>query len=187
MSRDLTNFLSEEKKRAFRERYLARVLTVGVCMLLVVLLAHIALMFPTYMFVRQEHDVKAKHLAEITHSAEQSQQEEISRRIASLHNNLKRLNTFTAEPHSMPKIKSVLGVAREGIHITSVSSELPGEGGGTFTMRVIGTADTREGLRAYQLALSSLPFVTSADLPLSAFAKESEIPFSITIMGKETP
>ncbi len=187
MNRDLTNFLPEDKKRAFRQLYLARVMTALVSMLLVVLFAHIALMFPTYLYVRQEYDVKAKRLADIADTTEKSKQEEVSKRITSLHANLERLHGFLAQPHSMPMIKSILAISGKGIHITSISSSSGEPQATAFSMRITGVADTREQLRAYQLSLSALPFVSSADLPLSAFAKEKDIPFSIAITGTTTP
>jgi hypothetical protein len=32
-----------------------------------------------------------------------------------------------------------------------------------------------------------LPYVAKADLPISSFAKETDIPFSITLTGSLTP
>jgi hypothetical protein len=54
-------------------------------------------------------------------------------------------------------------------------------------MMITGSAATRTALQSFKEELASLPFVTSADLPISAFAKESDIPFSITVTGSLKP
>jgi Tfp pilus assembly protein PilN len=54
-------------------------------------------------------------------------------------------------------------------------------------MEISGIADTREDLRSYESALSALPFVTNADLPISDYAKASAIPFTITLTGSLAP
>jgi hypothetical protein len=49
------------------------------------------------------------------------------------------------------------------------------------TLSVSGIAVTRGALRAYQLALQSAPFAVAANLPVSAYAKDTDIAFTITV------
>jgi hypothetical protein len=44
-----------------------------------------------------------------------------------------------------------------------------------------GTALTRNALRSYQLALQGTPIARAVDLPVSAYAKDADITFTITI------
>ncbi len=48
-------------------------------------------------------------------------------------------------------------------------------------------AQTRDALRGYVEALNQLPYVSKADLPISAYAKESAIPFMVTLTGSLQP
>jgi len=52
---------------------------------------------------------------------------------------------------------------------------------GKKILSVSGTAANREALRTYQLALQGAPFTLTAALPVSAYAKDSDIAFTITI------
>ncbi len=54
-------------------------------------------------------------------------------------------------------------------------------------MTVSGMAATRDALRQYATALGGLPYVSKADLPISAYAKDSDITFTITLTGTLTP
>jgi len=48
-------------------------------------------------------------------------------------------------------------------------------------------ADNRETLRQYLGVLDALPQVAKAELPISAYAKEKDIGFTITLTGTLEP
>ena len=54
-------------------------------------------------------------------------------------------------------------------------------------MVLTGIASTRETLRTYVTTLSRLPYVSNAEVPISVYAKESLIPFTLTLTGSLTP
>jgi len=58
------------------------------------------------------------------------------------------------------------------------------ENGGKHTALNFGIAATRDALRNYQIALQNAAFARAADLPVSAYAKDSNISFNITITLK---
>ena len=61
----------------------------------------------------------------------------------------------------------------------SYSTPTKGVGGKVV---LIGVASTRQTLQAYTDTLENLLHI-SVDLPISAYAKESDIPFSISLSG----
>ena len=81
----------------------------------------------------------------------------------------------------------MLFVPHAGITLTNISITPPAVAGGAGKLIISGEAATREALRAYDLALSSLPFVSNVDLPISAYAQTSNILFSMTLTGTLTP
>jgi hypothetical protein len=96
------------------------------------------------------------------------------------------LTHLSATPTVSSLIRAVLKVPRPGITISGFSYSPPtGSAAGKFL--ILGMAATRDDLRRYDLALAALPFVTNADLPISAYAKEASIPFTITLSGSLLP
>ena len=60
-------------------------------------------------------------------------------------------------------------------------SYTPSSSSGSGTIALSGISATRDALRGYQLALQGAPFARSAALPVSAYAKDANIDFTITI------
>lgn len=52
-------------------------------------------------------------------------------------------------------------------------------------IQVQGIAETRESLAQYKIALESAPLFEKAEIPISDLAKETNLPFSITITPKK--
>ncbi len=105
-------------------------------------------------------------------------------RLTNLKNNSGRLLTLASSPSATTVIRTLLAIPHSGITLTSFTFRA-GTPEGRVT--ITGSATTRDALRQYHLALSSLSFAKSAELPLSAYAKESNIPFTITLMGSLVP
>jgi hypothetical protein len=77
-------------------------------------------------------------------------------------------------------IRDLLAVAHGGITLSAINY-VRGVGADQSMLTVSGTATTRDALRVYQHALQDARFAQSAELPVSAYAKDSSIPFSIDI------
>ena len=83
-------------------------------------------------------------------------------------------------PSASGIIHAALVVPRPGITLSSLTytptaNKVPG------TLAVSGVASTRDALRNYQLALQEAPFAISATLPVSAYAQDTNIAFTITV------
>ena len=57
---------------------------------------------------------------------------------------------------------------------------------GTTTIQVQGVADTRESLARFKNALEASDSFDKAEVPISDLAKETELPFMITIVPKQS-
>ena len=79
------------------------------------------------------------------------------------------LDAFTRLPH-------------EGVSLQSITYRR--DAGKPGALIVSGTAADRDALRAYQMTLKGQSFIASALIPLSVYAQEANIPFSVTISLK---
>jgi hypothetical protein len=78
-------------------------------------------------------------------------------------------------------MRKVLDISHPGIALSGFLY-LPANGKKPGTLSISGSSATRDTLRGYQTAIQSAPFVKSADLPVSAYAKDTDIAFTITVI-----
>lgn len=184
MSSELTNLLPDERIRAFRRSYFFRLASCAALTVALLAIIHAALLLPSYLYLHDEVTLAQAHLDEIAANLASSGEGEMQARLARLEGDASRLVALSSAPSATAAISAVLSIPRSGISISGFTFHTPSPGG---RLAITGTAATRESLRQYALALSKLPFAKSAELPLSAYAKESDIPFTITLTGPLSP
>lgn len=180
MSHDVTNFLPPDKRRAFRRGYFLRLGTLALWLLAFLVIAHGVLLIPAYLYAQ---DLKAQAQTQLSARSLEALgegHEGITGRIELLETEAQTLIAFFASATATERFDSILQVPANGITLTSLSVD-------ESRMRITGVAVSREALREYHLALSALSFVAQADLPLSAYAKETDIAFAIDITIRPLP
>lgn len=182
MSANLTNFLPPERIRALRGDYRLRVATLSAILLAVLVVVHGILLIPAYLYLSDKADAERARLAELS-SGSADGGAGVAARTAALEQNSARLLAVASSTPASDLIAAILAVPRAGISLVGMSYDA----GAAPRLILTGTASTRDTLRAYDLALDALPYVANAELPLSAYAKESEIPFTITLTGTLRP
>lgn len=185
MSRELTNLLPPEKRRAFTREYFLRLTTVGVLLLAIAALIGTALLVPSYLSFANQLSEKEADLERLTALLESAQEKEVGERLTRLADEAEHLRRLTASPSATGMVRSVLALPDEGIQTAHIALTLSREG--KHQMTVSGTAATRGALQRYEQALAALPFVEATDLPIGTYAKETDLEFIITLTGKETP
>lgn len=186
MSPELTNLLPRSEIRAFRRRYFLRVATLGCIMLAGLVIVHGLMLLPSFFFAHNETVRETEQLAGLNASLHTSEETQVRTRLTQLSSNVAYLNKLATSTTASGALRAILAVSRTGITLTGFTVTPPA-GTAFGTMRLSGMAATRDSLRAYVLALGALPFVTNADLPISAYAKENNIPFTITLTGTLLP
>ncbi len=187
MSHDVINFLPEDKVQAFKRMYGARVLSATALALVFVAAAHVALLAPAYVYIHETYTSAQMQLAALQNTDQKGESNDIVERVAAAEKNAQTLEAFLDTPQASTFIQALLKLPAVGISLGEISVDIAQTTANTLSMRVSGVADTREALRTYHLAVSGLPFVVQADMPLSVYARENEIPFSIVITGNTTP
>ena len=185
MEPELTNLLPEERVRSLRQLYFLRLAVVSVLLLSGVAIVHGVLLLPSYLYVRAQIAERTVSLATLSAALAGSEEREISSRVAALAEDSAYLARLSTLPKASTAISSIIALPRPGIRLTGFS--FASKEGAEATMSVSGIAATREALRTFEQSLSDEPYVSAADLPISAYAKERDISFTITLTGTLTP
>lgn len=180
MNSELTNLLPEERTRGLRRTYFVRLASVSVNMLTILVVITGVLLIPAYVFLQTEIQTRTQTLAHIESTLASADEVALEARLSQLGSNTDTLNSLSKNTSATTVMRNVLAVPRAGIALSGFSYTPP-QGLRSGQIIVNGLADSRNDLRAYQLALLGSSFVKSADLPISAFASDTNIGFSITI------
>ena len=176
----LTNLLPEDRLRSLRRNYFLRLCATACVLATFLIAAYALLLLPTYMYLLNTASAKRARLANIESSLASSDEAELSARLDALSNDAATLVALGKAPSITGLMREILAVSRPGIALSGLAYT-PANGKTPSTLAVSGTAATRDALRQYQIALQAMPFVASADLPVSAYAQDSNIGFSITL------
>lgn len=183
----MINLLPPSRTRAFRRSYFIRLATVGFVLLTMLVVIHGILLLPSYLYASAEVRAERSELAS-TQRAPADNATSAQAQLTTLKNDATYLGRLGSAPSASGAVRAVLSVPHPGISIVSITYTPPGPASAASAKIVLaGTATTREELRTYDLALSGAPFITSVDLPISAYAQESNIAFSVTLTGTLTP
>jgi hypothetical protein len=188
MPHELINLLPPERKRAFRRDYFYRLGTVALLLLSALVIIHGIMLLPTYLYLQAVEKTRAAELANLNEQLADAEQDGTSARLAALKADATHLSRLADTGTASAAVRMVLDVPRSGIAIQNISFTPPSATtAADGKMAISGTAATREALRAYSLALSSVPFISKVDLPISAYAKDIDIDFTVTLTGTLKP
>ncbi len=182
MMNELTNLLPASRAKTIRREYLVRLTTVVILGLIFIVLIHSVLLLPAYIYLQREVSMKTAELNSLSGAAKTDQEKEAQSQLTALTDESTHLLQLASAPTASSVLRQVLAVPRPNVRLTGFTFTPPTKAG-LGSMQVSGVAATRESLRSYDQALGALSFVKSADLPISDYAKESNIPFTITLTG----
>ena len=185
MITELTTLLPKDRVNAFRRDYFLRVATVAVLLLAVIVFIGGALLMPSYLYERQTADAEAKTLQHLSASLASTVEQQVKTETKAVSAKNAAIQTLSNSATAGSALRAVLAVPRPGIILKGLTFTPPGSGPGS--MQLTGVASTRESLRGYDAALAALPYVSNADLPISNYAQESTIKFTITLTGSLKP
>lgn len=180
MNGNLINLIPENEMRTLRRTYRLRLATVACALGTVVTIVASALIVPTYLYLSSAEKSKNMQLAAIEANLSSSEESALAKRLSALETDAKTIAALSAAPSTSAIVRELLTVPRANIILSGLTYQ-PAAGSRAGTLAVTGTAATRNDLRAYQLALMSDRTFVAADLPVSAFAKDNAIPFTITL------
>lgn len=183
---ELTNLLPPERAAFLKRDYFVRLATVFILLLSGVVIGSGALLVPSYLYLNHEIAMRQSRLAELDASLARANGTQSKAELADLTATATYLARLATTTEATAAFRGVLSLARPGITLSGLTYSPPVRGN-DGKMTLTGMASTRETLRTYNDALSALPYVSSVDLPISAYAKERDIPFMITLTGTLSP
>jgi hypothetical protein len=175
------NLLPLSRQKLLANEYRIRVGTVIAFAVTGLCVAAALLLLPAYVFLAKSSETKQAHLASIESTLAASDETELFARLKRLADDALALRVLKDTDTSAQTIGTILDVARANVTISGFSYT-PTVGKAPQSVAVSGIALTRDALRKYQLALQGAQGVASAVLPVSAYAKDANIPFVITVV-----
>ncbi|MDB5244855.1 MAG: hypothetical protein JWN18_725 [Parcubacteria group bacterium] len=179
MPNPLTNLLPPERQREIARDYIVRVSTVAVMLVTILVVVAGALLLPLYVYLAQAASVKAERLRSVETTLGSSEDVSLSERLTALTSDASTLGMLASSTSVAATIRNVLGIAHAGASLTSLNYT-PAMGAGTVVLS--GTAATRDALSTYKLALERSALSKSVVLPVSSFAQDTKISFTITLI-----
>ncbi|MEK9184254.1 MAG: hypothetical protein AAB892_00820 [Patescibacteria group bacterium] len=186
MQTNLTNLLPRDRKHGLVRDYIFRIVVVAICLLAALIVVHGALLLPSYIYVVQQASSRAEQLATLQIAASATSEQELKGRVDALKTKATQLKVLGTQATAAGAIKAVLAVPRTGINIHGFTFT-PSVTLGANRMTLVGVAVNRDALRQYVQILGTLPFVAKAELPISSYAKERDIAFTVTLTGTLLP
>lgn len=180
-----TNLLPPERALEARREYRLRLSGAAALGSAAVIAMHAVLLFPSYLYLSEEVKTRAAHLESLEAARASSEERDLGERLDTVRAEAERMLAALGTPTGSAVIDSVLSVPRSGVRITGIALAFPDSG--VREARITGSASTRDALRQYRDALAALPSVERAELPLSVYAQERDLAFSITLSGTLAP
>lgn len=180
MDNELINLLPPERQRVIARGYLLRLGVVTAILVIALTLIAGLLLLPSYVLLTQSAFAKATRLSNLEIILSSADEKSLSAHLAILSSDAAALVALGKAPSASAAVRAALAVSRPGVVLSGfVYTPAAGETAGTLA--ISGTAATRDALRTYQLTLESAPFAVIVNLPVSAYAQDTNITFTITV------
>ncbi len=180
------NLLPAPRARAARRTYFVRVGIVSIWALALLLVIHVLLDIPTYFYLQTQESLRQETLSTLSQKIAHESPVLATSAIIALNQKAQYLATLADKPHASRAVRLLLSVPRRGISLTGITYTAPTKEHARATVLLTGFAQTRDSLRAYQLALQNAPFVETASLPVGVYAKDTNIGFTMNLTGSFT-
>lgn len=184
MPHNLINLLPDEKIRALERVYVSRVFIFAAYLLVGIVVANAALLFPTHLLLSSQITAHEAALQQLNASSALVDEASFAIKLAALMKDASYIETLSVARPVGHLMSDVIGVTHKGISLTNISFQPQTGAKKESTLLLTGVAASRDTLRAYQVALQSDPSVQSATIPVSVFVSETKLPFTITLTLK---
>ena len=176
----LVNLLSASRRKALSRAYLLRLGAVGMLFAAALAVIAAALLAPTYLLLTEIAQVRGEHLAQMTSTISSTTDATLPARLTELSQEVVALTALAHQPAASTLIREALGLPRTGITLSSFSyMPIANKKPGTFY--ISGNALTRSALNAYLRMVQEASFASLATLPVSVYAGDADISFTITV------
>lgn len=174
----MINLLPDTEKEFIRKEYRLRVIAVILTFILVTILIGGILLIPSYVLTVYKAKVAENSSRAAAGKTEVSSTEKLQ--IAQKAVTILKPEEVLFQPSTI--IALLFKTKNSGISIISISYSKKGKD--PLKVNVIGVATTRQALVDFMTAVKAEQGIVSADIPVATFAKDTNIPFTMTITTK---
>ncbi len=180
MYNNVTNLLPLERRRMLSRDFTIRIGVVILVFVTGLTIIAAILLIPTYLFLDTSTSVKEARLANMDSTLSSSDEAALLARLSALSSNTAKLTALADAPSASATISEILAISHPGVSLSGFVYT-PSVGNSPTTLIISGSATTRDSLRNYQVTLQGTSFISSATLPVSAYASDTNISFAITV------
>jgi hypothetical protein len=180
----MLHLLTEEHKKKVLNEYRKRVVVVLCACILGAIVVSAIFIIPAYFMSYSRYSEVTTMKKALDKEIQENESESTAQSIKDITASLQALQMFEGKNSVLFLIKKVTAAKPRGVRVNRISY-LPGEAGST-AIDIAGTADTRQNLVNFSDKLKKDKSFTSVTVPLSSFAKERNIDFSMKIIVSAT-
>jgi hypothetical protein len=174
----MINLLLPKEKQKIKKEYIFRFLIILNWILIICALVAIIMMIPNYILLDVEARIFKDEINNIQTDDLKQNQETVQNRIVDLQNKIEPIDPDLRRPSDF--LRRIIEKQDRNISIQSISYSFIDE----EIIVIQGNAGGRESLARFVDELKNIEDFSNVDLPYSSFAKDIDIPFSITIQIK---
>jgi hypothetical protein len=180
MANNITNLLPPSRIASLRREYHYRLVVVAVWLGVALIGIAGILLLPTYVFLTSSVAAKQSKLASVEQTLETTRDASVTARLKALSASAATLGALAKAPSSTKSVSKILLIAHPQVILTGFVFT-PATDKTPTTVVLSGTAQNRNVLRSYQQTLQTTAGILSANLPVSAYARDTDIDFTITL------
>lgn len=162
-----------------RRQYFYRLGALACALLTGIVIIHGVLLYSTRLYLVSEVQNQKAELASVTTTITSADGAALESRLTALTAEAKLLTALPKNPSPAALVNALLALPHAGIKISRLNYQPAGKT--PASLGIIGVASTRDTLRSFDTVLTTMPFVSRVDLPVSAYANASNIEFTITL------
>ncbi|XKT75334.1 MAG: hypothetical protein ACJKSS_00905 [Patescibacteria group bacterium UBA2103] len=175
----MINLLPAQHKKAFKQTYLLRLLSVIFFGISALIIIHGVLIIPSYVLLQARVLNQEAEKEFISRTLQASGSDEVEARLNALNEKIALLETLPNTPSLVDAVEEVLEVSRIGIAITQISFD-PKDKEEHISVR--GIAEDRDALRSFAQRLEERENIAGVDFPIGDLSREKDLTFTISIM-----
>ncbi len=176
------NLLPQNIKNRIIKEYSLRRLIVIFAFVLCLQILFVIFIFPTWYVSSSNERSLALETQDLNNYLVKSDSGKIASTINDINTKIKLLNTTLEYPKVIPIINKLISYKNKDIHITEIVFNAVSSMESSINIK--GVATDRETLLSFFKSLQNDKTFSKADLPISNFAKDKNIDFSINISTK---
>ena len=175
----MLKLLLKEEKQKIRKDYLFRFLTLLFSGLSVISILFLLSLIPSYFILKLDQKVLNEKLSVAQDDALNIERQRLKEQLSSLQKTLNIVDDPTNQISMY--IQSITEKQSRDISLLNINYE---KESGKPAIVLQGNANSRQSLASFINSLEQVPEFESVNLPFSSFARDTNIPFSITIYLK---